>query len=298
MDVSIIIINYNTRQMTAECIDSIIDKTSGLSFEIIVVDNASTDGSKDFFSRDNRIIYVYNSENLGFGRANNIGAKHANGKYLFLLNSDTILVSNAIEAFYSFMENNKDIASCGANLVDENGKMTVSHGNFPSLLQELSTIGFYKLYKKTYRNRIALGQFANEGNISDVDYISGADIFIRRNIFERLNGFDRDYFMYYEETDLYYRMSNSGYRSCLIPSITIIHKVGGSFSNKRYNISKFNLVFNGKLLFYYKHRSLIIILIMRFLSALAIITHFYVYKKDVLKALYIVCTQRRSNVKS
>ena len=88
MDVSIIIVTYNTRQMTAECIDSVCQKTFGIDYEIILVDNASSDDSKAFFEKDERVKYIYSQENLGFGRANNLGAGVAQGKYLFLLNSD------------------------------------------------------------------------------------------------------------------------------------------------------------------------------------------------------------------
>lgn len=86
MDVSIIIVNYNTCRMTAECIDSVFEKTHGIDFEIILVDNASTDGSREHFAGDSRITYIYNDENLGFGRANNAGIERARGRYVFLLN--------------------------------------------------------------------------------------------------------------------------------------------------------------------------------------------------------------------
>ena len=104
MDVSIIIVNFNTRQMTSECIDSIIEKTQGLEFEIILVDNASTDGSKEFFEKDERITYIYSEKNGGFGYGNNLGMKVAKGKYFFLLNSDTLLINNAVKEFYDYAE--------------------------------------------------------------------------------------------------------------------------------------------------------------------------------------------------
>ena len=96
MDVSIIIVNYNTKNLTLQCIDSIYEKTIGVSFEIIIVDNNSTDGSQELLSQDNRIVFVEAGENLGFGKANNLGVEKSNGKFIFFLNSDTILVNNAI----------------------------------------------------------------------------------------------------------------------------------------------------------------------------------------------------------
>ena len=103
MDVSIIIVTYNTCQMTGECIDSIIEHTRDVDYEIIVVDNASRDASKQTFSHDSRLTYIYNEENIGFGRANNIGAREAKGDYLFLLNSDTLLTNNAVKHFKDYM---------------------------------------------------------------------------------------------------------------------------------------------------------------------------------------------------
>lgn len=101
MDVSIIIVNYNTYDLTAACIQSIIEHTKRISYEIIVVDNASTDGSKEKFERDSRIKYIYSEKNGGFGYGNNRGIEIANGDYFFLLNSDTLLLNNAIYEFFS-----------------------------------------------------------------------------------------------------------------------------------------------------------------------------------------------------
>lgn len=120
MDVSIIIVNYNTRQLTSNCIESIFKYTNGVSFEVILVDNASTDGSIDFFTNDERIIFISSKENLGFGRANNLGYKVAKGRYIFLLNSDTLLLNNAIKIFCDTMSNvDGNIACIGTLLRDK-----------------------------------------------------------------------------------------------------------------------------------------------------------------------------------
>ena len=103
MDVSIIIVNYNTKELTAACINSIFQYTEGVEFEVILVDNASTDGSREFFRKDTRIILIESEINLGFGRANNLGYEYSHGKYVFLLNSDTYLLNNAVKIFYDRM---------------------------------------------------------------------------------------------------------------------------------------------------------------------------------------------------
>ena len=119
MDVSIIIINYNTLDMTRACIDSIFEKTSSLDFEVILVDNNSKDNSKDFFEKDKRIIYVYNNDNLGFGVANNVGLKFAKGRNILFLNSDTLLVNNAIKILSDYLDGNSDVGACGGNLYNK-----------------------------------------------------------------------------------------------------------------------------------------------------------------------------------
>lgn len=134
MDVSIIIVNYNTKRLTCQCIDSIIEKTEGVSFEIIVVDNNSTDGSQELLSHDNRIVFIEAGENLGFGKANNLGFKKSTGKYLFFLNSDTILLNNALLYFFDFYESFKGrIGGVGCLLENDKGLHIHSYADFPCL---------------------------------------------------------------------------------------------------------------------------------------------------------------------
>lgn len=279
MDVSIIIINYNTRQMTAECIDSVFEKTNGVEFEIILVDNASTDDSKEFFEKDQRITYIYNKENLGFGRANNIGAKYATGKYLFLLNSDTLIATdNAIGEFFNYMEDHPNIASCGGNLIAKDGQNNGSYGNFPSLLQVFSEIGFYRLYKKYYQQRLSLSQKVYRSHIHSVNYICGADIFIKKTIFDDFNGFDEDFFMYYEETDLYWRLNKAGYKSVIIPNIKIIHLEGQSTKkglSHKINMDKFNMLHKSQILFFKKNKPSVQFILVKLFNIISIIIRFY-----------------------
>lgn len=233
MDVSVIIVNYNTRQMTAECIESIFEKTSGIDFEIILVDNASIDGSKEYFEKDNRIKYIYSNENLGFGRANNLGEKYANGKYLFLLNSDTLLFNNAIKNFYDFAESTEINFSClGCILVDRNDARTHSSGEFPTFRF------FIKKYISNYTRRLGRdltykyyyslpAQFP-----ATVDYITGADLFMNREAINRLGMFNSSFFMYFEETEMQKRYNAAGYYSVLIDTPQIKHLCGGSRKKK------------------------------------------------------------------
>lgn len=252
MDVSIIIVNYNTLKLTKECLDSVFFYTKDINFEVILVDNASTDGSKPLFENDSRIIYIYSEENLGFGKANNLGYERSSGKYIFLLNSDTLLIENSVLKFYKFMEqysNQYKIGACGCRLTDENGKIIHSYGFFPSIKDLFKdTFNFIKSIlnlKKISREKYKFNQYG----FIYVDYITGADIFIKKEIIENFNHFfDPQFFMYYEETDLQYRMGVLGSKRCIIDKTKIIHLEGKSMKNK--DIKKTN--------YYKKYKTMIL----------------------------------------
>lgn len=224
MDVSVIIINYNTRQMTSECVDSVIEHTKGLEYEIILVDNASSDGSKEFFENDSRVKYIYSSQNRGFGAGNNLGAKNASGKYLFLLNSDTLLQNNAIKMLFDFSENQPVTCVCGAWLLDRDGNPNVSEVVFPRM-------NIAEFIKSKVKKRKPL----NSSKIQQVDVVCGADIFMSKGLFENVEGFDEGIFMYGEEVEMQYRLSKDGVPRFVIPGPGIIHFSKGSASNASLN---------------------------------------------------------------
>ena len=126
IDVSVIIVNYNTLELTKACIDSVFEKTHCISFEVILIDNASHDGSREYFGHDKRITYIYSEKNGGFGYGNNLGMKVAKGKYFFLLNSDTLLINNAIYEFFKFAENHDPKTVYGSWLVGDDGSYRTS----------------------------------------------------------------------------------------------------------------------------------------------------------------------------
>lgn len=230
MDVSVIIVNYNTCKMTSECIDSVIEKTHGIDYEIILIDNASTDGSKDFFEKDSRIKYIYSEKNLGFGKANNLGYRYSCGKYLFLLNSDTLLLNNALKIFFDFAEKSKpNELFFGTVLVDKSYYPIHSCANFP-------TFSFIiKKYLNNYTKLIGINIINKHYDTlpktypSEVDYITGADLFIKKFIIDDSYGlFNHNFFMYYEETELQYRYSVKGFKSIILNGPQIIHLCGKS----------------------------------------------------------------------
>ena len=139
-DVSIVIVNYNTKVLLCDCLDSIFSLTKRIDFEVIVVDNASSDGSETYVrERFPSILWVNSGSNLGFGRANNLGVERAMGKYIFFLNSDTILLNDAVSLFFDHMESNREKESLGvlgAYLLDKNGNVNISFGYFPTPISE------------------------------------------------------------------------------------------------------------------------------------------------------------------
>lgn len=232
MDVSIIIVNYNTCQLTKMCIDSIFKYTSGICFEVLVIDNASKDESYEVLSKDARIKYIYSETNLGFGKANNLGYEMSKGKYLFLLNSDTILLNNAIKYFFDTFENlPRNIACLGSVLKMKDGiTNNNSYSTFPSIYSNLCF--FKELYlrmQRTKKEKIFKYPF-------EVDYIIGADLFLRKSVADKLGLFDPDFFMYFEDSEMQYRYHKAGYKSLIINEPQIIHLEGASSKSIKKNL--------------------------------------------------------------
>lgn len=239
MDVSVIIVNYNTTALTEQCISSVLAFTSGVNFEVIVVDNHSPDRSiENITTVFPQVRLLKSPANKGFGSGNNLGIRAASGEFVFLLNSDTQLVSNAIGSFLVYMREpgNEKVAVCGGELYTGTEKRTASFGNFPGMLQAVSAIGIQFLYKDYYRKHIDIGVENYDDQIKSVDFISGADMFIRKSVLAETGLFDEDFFLYFEETELSYRIKQKGYSCRLLPSVKIIHHEGASSGGQ----AKFN----------------------------------------------------------
>lgn len=235
MDVSVIIVNYNTCKMTNEAIDSVYEHTSGIDFEIILVDNASADGSKEFFEKKNGITYIYSQENLGFGQGNNLGLKYATGRNILFLNSDTLLRNNAIKVLSDYMDGNPDVGVCGGNLFNYEGKPTISYEiKRPTFTRELNKVLGGRLYKYFYKDI----HFNSSKKLKEVGYVSGADFMTRKSILDKHSAFSPEFFMYYEETELAHRINKAGYKIMSVPEAEIVHLEGAS--NKKGNKSQFN----------------------------------------------------------
>jgi GT2 family glycosyltransferase len=229
MDVSIIIINYNTINYTLEAIDSVFEKTEGIEYEIIVVDNNSSDNSKEIIARryDGRVAYHALPENIGFGMANNEGAKIARGRNLFLLNSDTKLINNAVKILADYLDENPKAGCCGANLMNKEGKPIPTYMKYkrPSIFDEINAICHY-LPEKIIFGKNANHNFTNKPVKTAEGH--GAAFMIKKKLFIELNGFCPDFFMYGEDVDLQIRLRKAGYCNMNIPCAQVIHLCGKS----------------------------------------------------------------------
>ncbi|PTN02883.1 hypothetical protein C8N47_13713 [Mangrovibacterium marinum] len=274
IDASIIIVNYNTKELTLQCLKSIYKQTKGgVSFEVIVVDNGSKDNSVvSIREQYPQIVLIESNKNLGFGKANNLGAKQAKGKYLFLLNSDTILLNNAVKIFFDYceQEHNPDISLAGSILLDIDKKPIHSSGNFPSKRKILRLVlgGYLDRNYFENNNNIERLNFTNKNHFI-VDYITGADLFIRKDLFNRINGFDRDYFMYYEDSDLQKRTNDLGYKSYIINGPQIIHLEGKSNKKPSFNLQKRKMVTKSMFTYFRKHSNIATYIFFRVLYLLA-----------------------------
>ena len=251
--VSVIIVNYNTKLLTKQCVDSVICQTKDVDYEIIVVDNASSDGSKELFENNEQIRYIYSDVNLGFGKANNLAYKYSTGQYIFLLNSDTILLNDAISRFVMYFDNYADtnVACLGTILKQEDGiTENNSYSEFPSISSNIKFfISYYCQTCKNLDNAVTSSQF-------QVDYVIGADLFIKRSVIDRLGLFDPSFFMYFEDSELQFRYSKNGYKSMIISGPQIIHLEGASsIFGTRLIGKKARMYFNGMLTYMGKRYS-------------------------------------------
>ena len=294
MDVSIIIVNYNTKDLIKNCIDSIYKQTKDIKFEIIVSDNGSIDGSIEMIKSDfPNVILIENNTNLGFGAANNKGLKIAKGKYIFYLNSDTVLLNNAVKYFFDYWENSPDkdqIGALGSNLLDENFTLTHSFERFLSIKKILNNtiFDFFRIIKLTVffflkesfsftksKQKIEKERTPYYGN---VDYIIGADLFLKNNLDAQ---YDEKYFLYYEDTDLQMRLKHKNLERKIIngPQIQHLEHKSNKFNKKidyYKSVSKTNLFLSSIIFLKKFNNKFFPILFLKFIISLCWISPFLI----------------------
>ncbi len=231
IDVSVCIVNWNTRELLRECIKSIKEKTSGIIYEIIIVDNASVDGSAEMLKEEfPDCKLIASRENLGFAKGNNRAVAEAGGNYILYLNPDTKLATNAICGLHSFLEKNPKYGTVGCRLVnaDDSIQFTCAR-TFPTLFNQFCDLMLLNRVFPKFKLFSSIEMAYWDHNDSrDIDCLSGACIFARRQIIEKLKGFDENFFMYAEDVDLCYRIKNDGWKLYYLSTEKIYHIEGAS----------------------------------------------------------------------
>jgi GT2 family glycosyltransferase len=243
---SIIIVNYNTRDLLHQCLFSLYERDYRFPIEVILVDNNSHDGSAAMVrEKFTHVHLIENKENLGFARANNMGLKIARGDYVLLLNSDTKVIGDALEKMRAFLDNHRDAAVVSARLVYPDLTDQGAAKAFPTPINSL--FGRRSLLTRLFPNN----KFSNKYIISRVqktdkpfeaDWVSGACLMARRKVLEQVGFLDGAFFMYWEDADLCFRIKQKGWQVFCVPEARVIHYEGKSAQRKSSNrlIIEFN----------------------------------------------------------
>jgi len=259
MDLSIIIVNYNTKELLKKCLFSIVTKQQGnkvtkqqssnITMEIIIVDNGSEEKIKNQISKfknkyqNFKIKLIENKENLGFSKANNQAIQQAQGEYILLLNPDTEVIENGVEQLLSFMKANKKADIAGGKLFNRDKTVQPSCGPFYSL-----SVCFLLLFLKG--DKLGLTRWSPQ-KVREVDWVSGACLMAKRSVFEKLS-FDENIFMYMDEIEFLYRAKKAGFKVFFYPQAKFFHLGAGSSQTKKTAVLN---IYQGLLYFYQKHHS-------------------------------------------
>jgi GT2 family glycosyltransferase len=230
IDLSIIIVNWNTKEFLLPCVRSIFENQQRMGWEIVVVENGSQDGSADEIKKTFPFVHIIENErNLGFAKAVNQGLQKASGRYALLLNPDTQVKDGAIERLVSFMDSNSDVGVAGAQLLNSNGSKQNSIANFPSLATELLNKSLLRwLFPKKFP-----GKERRYSGPVEVDSVIGACMMVRRDALDQVGLLDEDYFLFLEETDWCYRMKRAGWKIYHVPDAEVYHFQGKSAEKEK-----------------------------------------------------------------
>jgi hypothetical protein len=227
---SIVIVSWNVKEYLVSCLRSIEENGPNHEFEIIVVDNASADGSVDAV-RDSfpQVDVIANKDNRGFAAANNQGIEKSQGQYLLLLNPDTIVHPGSLDILIKFMDYDKDVGACGPKLLNEDRTTQRSVRRFPTFRAALYRHTIFRrigLFRRQYK-RWLMKDFSYDTQ-TELDQLMGAALMVRRSVMDQVGWMDERFFMYYEEVDFCYRVKKAGWRVVFVPAAMITHFGGRS----------------------------------------------------------------------
>ena len=234
-DISIIIINYNTYRLTKEAIQSVIEKTKGCTYEIIVVDNHSDEDASPLREQFPFINYIQSDKNLGFAAGNNLGIQNAKGEYVLLLNSDTLLKNDAVSIILNYLKKNPKLAVASSRLEFPDGRLQHACQRFPSIKYlGIELFRLQKLWSKEKRGRVLLGAFFDHKTAIISDWVWGTFFMFKRDLLKQLpeGKLSKTFFMYGEDRQWCMEFRKLGYEVGYEPRAQVIHLMGASNGEK------------------------------------------------------------------
>jgi len=297
IDLSICIVSYNTKDLLKQCIGSIYREMKSTSFEIFVVDNASIDGTVDMV-KDSfpNVLIIGNEKNLGFATANNQAIKKSRGRYILLLNPDTVILDAALDKLVGFMELHPEVGAVGPQLIYPDGTFQFSYddgislkGFFRMLITNnfLSILSFFSPIKNLRNRRIQ-----HSLKIKEVGRVRGCCLLVRQSCLTKVGLMDEHFFMYCEEVDWEFRIKNAGWKICFFPFARVIHYWGAS---TKQNKEQFNFIqFQSNYKYFRKHYGNVGVFVFRcMLFVNFVIKTLYLFKKIILYKINWVEFQRQ-----
>ncbi|MCZ7570661.1 MAG: glycosyltransferase family 2 protein [Ardenticatenaceae bacterium] len=244
-DLSIVLVCWNNRDYLEPCLRSLYESDLHYRFDVVAVDNGSTDGSQAMVrERFPRVRLLQNQHNAGLGRASNQGIEATRGRYVLLLNNDTVVNGPSLNAMVEFMESHAEAGAVGGRLLNPDGSFQAGSADFSSLRQEY-------LIATRLGNLVWAGYpcHAHGRRVKSVDWLSSACLLLRRQALAQVGLLDEEYFIYGDEADLQYRLKQAGWKVYYLPNVTTIHYGGRSMNRWR----RRKMVYRGKMLFYQKN---------------------------------------------
>lgn len=249
LELSIIVINWNTRELLKKCLDSVKDYTDGLRYEIIVVDNGSEDGSVEMLKNDYPSVkLIINERNEGFSKANNKGIREAVGEFILLLNSDTYIRENIFLGLVTLMRSMPEAGICSPAILNTEGEVQTMR------TWDITPFKSFRRILNCYRiNQDKRSRFDREKEVIEADIVAGVCFMVRKQVFSEVGLLDENYFLYNEEDDFCRRTRAKGWKVVYMPSVGIYHYRGGSYNDKATQLMVKRKTYESDLCFFKKH---------------------------------------------
>jgi GT2 family glycosyltransferase len=236
IDLSIIIVSYNAKELLRKCLESISRFQQDLDFEVMVIDNHSDDGSTEMLKgKYSRVKLLQNQRNLGFAAACNQGILRSRGRFILLLNPDTEFTSGGITKMVEFLAAHSQVGICGPQMIDPKGEVLFSCRSFPSFLTAISSSQsvLNRFFSNNPLSKKYLLKDVDRSQEKEVDWVSGSSLLAKREVFEKIGLLDEIFFMYVEDVDFCYRAKKSGFLVYYFPQAIVVHQVGASTRRNR-----------------------------------------------------------------